>query len=1008
MTFSRTRMLVLVFCLWTGIAYADGVAVTFTLRDDLQRNWERELVFFPVEQGVFGGKHLTLIGPEGKAIPYQWVPAQHTPSGEDSIAFLASVPEFGQSTYRLVEGEPLRETDLKVEETQDIVRVTNRFTGIAVDRRKALLAGPIAGVRLPSGRWVGGGELTSPLKPEGCTVKVAANGPVFADVLVSYHLPEGNYWRSRFRIISAEPVILVDEEFHLPEGSFYTLKLGKGWDPDRMFYRDYSVCKTARISDTKGDRLFLMMAWVWWWGWKPCGNWTSFYRSDGDDLLAIGCREPGVWMDPGRTKWRTSVDIKKAGIGAVFQLRGFARKWMLAALPKTQSVTDRKLFAPLPQQYLIKYSDVPLDLIKDYVTEWDDSGTQHPRLFVTKQELERFRQTFKVNKDRLEQLRKTDLTVQKMDEAIAYFLATGDVALGRRIAEMALRRLQNAVDIYVRQDSYPTQGSDLPRHYNNTTFAVNACDAALAPGVLSAEERRRMKAQLAYLGYTLASPTVCSPERGYAANPNMTTSIRGVLGIVACTIPDHPRAAEWAQMAIREMKHELDHWSGPGGGWLEAPHYMTVSMDAIIPLAVALRRTSFTDTDWACYPRLKKTVEWLAKISTPPDPRLGGDRHMPAVGNTYTGERTCLPGWMARICREEDPEYARSMQWMWRAHGCPTTPGIGGAYPGVRGYSFIMLDESIPAEPPKWASEHFPEAGAVFRAHFPGDRETYMHYIQGKMHQHYDYDEGSFILWGKGQPLCEDFGYYGRAAAADHSRVDDGVHEYLGNEGHIREFCAGDGADYLHGERSGWHRQILFVKDADPLGPNYFLVRDTVASGRKADWRVWIATDEAPAVTDNPVRAVGRFEADLVVFFAEPARPDISTEELTRTSGASGFKSRQSTQRCLHVKMPPRQPVAAVLYPVMKDQQMPQFTSLLGGRVVKIESPFGTDYAFLALESFRFSGDGIDFEGKAGAVQIRPDGVRLSLPWKGKVSYRGRSVQNPGGEAQTVSEWFSK
>ena len=139
------------------------------------------------------------------------------------------------------------------------------------------------------------------------------------------------------------------------------------------------------------------------------------------------------------------------------------------------------------------------------------------------------------------------------------------------------------------------------------------------------------------------------------------------------------------------------------------------------------------------------------------------------------------------------------------------------------------------------------------------------------MHQHYDYDEGSFVLWGKGQPLCEDFGVYGRAPAADHSRVDDGFVEQLGNEGRIHEFAAG-AVDYLRGERAGWHRQILFVKDDDPLGPNYFVVRDSVTVGGQADWRVWIATDELRGGSKSDADE-GRFEADLVVFLAEPRRP---------------------------------------------------------------------------------------------------------------------------------------
>jgi hypothetical protein len=277
------------------------------------------------------------------------------------------------------------------------------------------------------------------------------------------------------------------------------------------------------------------------------------------------------------------------------------------------------------------------------------------------------------------------------------------------------------------------------------------------------------------------------------------------------------------------------------------------------------------------------------------------------------------------------------------------------------------------------------------------------------MHQHYDYDEGSFILWGKGRPLCEEFGYYGRAPAADHSRIDDGFPETLGAEGRIQEFTAGEGADYLRGERGGWHRQILFVKDAEPLGPNYFLVRDTVLSGRTFDWRVWIATDEPLDTTQNPLRARGRFESDLVVFFLEPAKRSVTTEKATRTAGTAGWghDKRTTTQQCIQMKgLGGDQPVGVVLYPVLKDEATPTFTALCGGRAVKIAHAAGTDYAVLAQEPFAFQEDGIAFEGKAGAVQIRKDAMRLSLPRKGRLSYRGKSVAASAEPDETVSRSF--
>ncbi|MCU0873378.1 MAG: heparinase II/III-family protein, partial [Pirellulaceae bacterium] len=955
------RMFTLVL-LWplTCLSATDQPVATFALRDPLNRTWEHELVFYPVADHVFGRDDLILLGPEDKPVVHQWVPAEIAASGKKSVAFFANVPAFGSSAYRLVPGTPVRDTDLRVAESPNAVSLENRLTGIRLGGAAAATDGPVSGIRLALGRWIGGGQLATPEKPLRIAVETLARGPVFAEALVSYEFPNFCYWRIRVRVPAGEPVVLVDEEFLLPEDAHYQLLLAKGWNPDEQFYRDNANrCQLAKIASVPGEIAFQLKAWPTWWGPIPEAHWASWCESFGDDLLAIGCRDPGVWVEPGRTAWDTTVTIAKAPLAARFQLQGFRRHWLLAAFKKSASLAGPEpLVAPPPQQALIRHGDVRLDEVKDFVLDWNDGGARHPGLFLTPQELDRVKRSVKVDPERLAELRTKPVFPYQMDDHVTYFLATGDVELGRNLAKTGVELLQQAIDGFVRQDQLRNQGS-CP-HHRTTTIMWSAIlgDLALSPGVLTPPEQARLKAQLAFLGYTLASPTFHSPERGYQANPNMTTTARGMLGLVACCIAKHPRARQWAQIAIGEMQRELDTWCDANGGWLEAPHYMTVSMDSMVSVALALRGTGFSETEWAYHPKLKNTMAWLAKISTPPDPRLNGDRHMPEIGNTYLGERTCLPGWAAWIWRDRDPAYARSMQWMWQAQGKPRTLGIGGAYPGLQGYASVVLDERIPAAPPAWNSELFPDAGAVLRAHFPGDRETYLHYIQGRMHQHYDYDEGSFILWGKGQPLCEDFGYYSRAPAADHSRVDDGFVEQLGNEGQILEFASG-AADYLRGQRAGWQRQILFVKDDDPLGPNYFVIRDSVLSGREADWRLWIATDETLDGNANPVRAKGRFAADLVVFFAEGPDGKPASQPITRRSGASGFATQETTQRNLQLRMPPDQPVTAVLYPVLKDQPTPQFTILPGGRVIRIASSFGTDYVWLGLEAFRFIGEGL-------------------------------------------------
>jgi hypothetical protein len=1002
------------------------VLARFSLRDYLNRDWQNELVTFKVDASLVGRRDVALLDADQRPVPFQW-----STGSTAGIAFLASVPRFAQVEYHLVEGKGQRTEDgerrtVTIKDRPELVELGNDSIGIRLNKgSKALTQGPIGGIRLTSGKWVGDGELhwtaagtATPL----CRVKVVADGPVFADVESEYAFPENGYWRLRFRVIAGEPVVLVDEEFSGPSGAVYRLKLGAGFGPDHLFWRKEAAGASDALKDLAGESIFLLEPWLEWWR-SACGNWLAVYRDESPDLLAVGLRDPACWVEPGKTKWYTKVDVAKADLGMEFQLRGFQRKWMLMALAKEEALRPAKEAAPLPQQFLMKHGDVRLDEIKDYVLEWPDAGLGHPRLYVTPEELARFRQHFKVDTKLLARLRGTAPSLGALDDYVSCALATGDRELLGRLAEFAVAELQRCVDLLARQDRHPTQGFAPNRKYDQVIPTLNALDGVLQPGVLAPEVRARVRAQLAYLGYTLANPSFHSPERGYNANPNMTTAARCMSGIVGCLIPDHPEARAWAQLGIREMANELDTWTGPNGGWLEAPHYATVSLDALVALALAVRQTPFTDTDWAHHPKLKAAVRWLACISTPRDARLEGQRRMPEIGNTYTGERTCLTGWMARIWKDKDPAFAKQMQWMWKEQGSFTKPGIGGWYPGLMGYSALMFDPSISAEAPVWGSEWFPEAGAVFRAHFPGDCETYLHYIQGRLHEHYDYDEGSFILWGKGQPLCEDFGYYGRAAASDHSRVAYASNEERGAEGKVREFVAGERLDYLHGERPNWNRQILFVKDRDPLGPNYFVIRDTLKDAHAADWRkflpinigagpdwrVWIATDTIPnssagvppatsqSSTLNPsapIRVPGRFGVDLVVYFSDTSGGALSTEELSRTTGASGFKSQTTTQHSLRLRLGENDTVSAVLYPVTRTQTTPKFTKLANGRAVKIESSYGTDYAFLGLEPFDFKQGDLAFRGQGGAAQMRPDGAHLSLAGPGRLRYKQQVVGN--------------
>jgi hypothetical protein len=122
---------------------------------------------------------------------------------------------------------------------------------------------------------------------------------------------------------------------------------------------------------------------------------------------------------------------------------------------------------------------------------------------------------------------------------------------------------------------------------------------------------------------------------------------------------------------------------------------------------------------------------------------------------------------------------------------------------------------------------------------------------------------------------------------------------------------------------------------------------------------------------------------------------------LTRKNGASGFKDRMANQRSLHLKLKPNATVVAVLYPILHGQPTPRFTRLATGAGVKIESSFGTDYAFLGLDPFEFKQDLVAFRGRSGAIQVRPAGAQMTLTTEGEMQFQNHTLVNEGNKVKT-------
>ncbi|NDH07528.1 hypothetical protein EBX93_16695 [bacterium] len=190
----------------------------------------------------------------------------------------------------------------------------------------------------------------------------------------------------------------------------------------------------------------------------------------------------------------------------------------------------------------------------------------------------------------------------------------------------------------------------------------------------------------------------------------MTTTVALFQTALASLVPSHPKAKEWAERGLTELRRQLFSWSDEDGGWLEAPHYAMVAFDHMIGAFLMAKNAGFGN--YLLEDRVKKVSEWLAKISTPRDVRTGGFRHYPPIGNTYMGEGTGMFGIMAGLWKEKDPVFAAQMQWMCDEHGSPPI-GLFGPFGTFSGYRAMLKAHGVQPKPPVYGSEWFRNTGVV-------------------------------------------------------------------------------------------------------------------------------------------------------------------------------------------------------------------------------------------------------------------------------------------------------
>ncbi len=586
----------------------------------------------------------------------------------------------------------------------------------------------------------------------------------------------------------------------------------------------------------------------------------------------------------------------------------------------------------------------------------------HPCLYVTAADVARFKQS------------RPDLVAMKppsdwggdqnhMDAMMAAVLVAGNPDAEKRVMAAALK----SMDELIAKIPDTLERNVGPHAYaRQFGVAVGLADAALAGKSVAAEDRASLVAKIAKAGYMFNDKNFWDLEGGKGnLCPNMKTSAEFYRLAIAALIPSHPMAKTWFDGALKRLKEEVDGWVDPAGGMIECPHYSMVIFDQWVGSFLIARNAGAPDSGFLFDPTLRRAIEWFGNISTPRDPRNGGFRRLPTLGHTYVNERSSMFGTMAALWKDKDPAFAANMEWMHREQGSFGEPGILSYYPAMMGYRIFFKDSGVQPKAPAWGSRVYPETGVQLRDAIGSDRETTLYMIAGRNHSHYYNDSGSITLWGKGRELCDDDSYQfprSKDSRSVHSMPDKPATFNEERVMAIREFSASNRFDYVRGTRRGWQRQIAFAKDADPLGPNYFLVADTFdAASVPTTWRLFLAAAEIKP-TDTGVTAIGRDDVDLdIVFLGGTVKPVIESNHISVAIAQAGT-------------------ISVLLYPRLKTEKPAQVTPLAGGKGARVVTAAGTDYIFLNPEPLTFSERDVAFEGKAGLIQVRNGKQIVSIP----------------------------
>lgn len=1049
MSFNTHPVLILMaLLLLTGaIDVARAGEQSFTLTEHLGQTWRDQPVSFALAppQGACDARSLEVSGDAGP-VPAQLSEVTYWPKTRSvktaRVWVITDLDPLTQRTFTARYTARTRrviapQTDLVVQQDgQQIELRTDRF-GVRVLAGQQTYAapmvpeqvpGPVRGLRLSDGSWVGGSRLFGKAKITGYTVTLDDAGPVIGQATVRYRYEDGNELAitirlaarsgdTRWTAVSREQ--RPDDGWALDvssNGPPMTYRLQRKRGEERRLFAgtglrtgDWLDVPVTQFAD--GEVLNNLVPYAEYWN-EVTSHLIRLHLGAADSKreLQVQRWDAGCWVAPQALgtlgSWdywlAKAVPMVRENGQVVMKINNAAgmRRWRIGESAPLDETTFRGTWmAGGGGQVLTELPE--LEQVKEYILDWPgEDDAQHPRLYMSHDEYL---------------------------QALAKNPALGKPSAGGLI------------------DQLNTNGEfDKLRQ---TASLISQYDAVINTDAVPVAQRKLLRARMAYLAYLALDPSSWSIERGYRTyNFNMSAAFGLMPGMFATLFPTHPLAKSWAHDSNTRLQLWLTQMVGPAGEFPESLHYSQVTMAMLVTYAIAMKQAGLHDFFDSPNAPLLRFGMYLAKQYMPPDPLLQKVSVSPPVGRGEGGP-FALTGLLARATADTLPDYSRLMQWAWSQTGYSTM------VPDNRlgGQERLYLNRELPLTVPYWQADWFPRTGIVLR-HGIGSAEP--HYLNMITNTSANSDIwapefGNIDRWyAWGIPIGGSFreGYNNRhellktgivparsyqpgqsmAPFGHRGTAKEVMLTSLPRQAYVRLDSTIQGTDTRDWKPENlpawppvakvagtppisWLRQAVWVKGADAAEPCYLVLRDTVSGGQPTMWQYWTlsdklgATDEtanratfladkpgdkvAPyrALTGDRFTAAGANGIDLDYYVASPT----DTPRHTLRWGASGFVYQIGRifewQDLLHLQLPGDGHYFVALVPRRTGEQPPRFSTLGDGAIIRVDGTFGHDYVFAHDTRTAVQADAVAFDGTAGSVQDRPSGLALALGAAGTV-----------------------